>query len=187
MKRIKNLLFFSLFAIVACKPDPVPKPEGYFRIALPEQKYDTLKTDCPYRFEINENARWQSLDSCWGDLRYPSLKATIQFTYKTVNDTNLPKLLGDAHELAYKHTVRAEGIQENLIYDPQGDVYGLFYKIKGEAATSSQFFVTDSSEHFLRGVLYFYAIPNRDSLAPVDKYMDQEILHLLNTLQWQNS
>jgi len=73
-----------------------------------------------------------------------------------------------------------------LIYAPEERVFGLFYRLKGNAATSTQFFATDSSKHFLRGVLYFYAVPNADSLRPADRYMANEILHLINTLEWQN-
>ena len=41
------------------------------------------------------------------------------------------------------------------------------YDLKGNTASSLQFFVTDSTRNFLRGSLYFNAEPNKDSLAPV--------------------
>jgi hypothetical protein len=40
--------------------------------------------------------------------------------------------------------------------------------MQGNAASSTQFYVTDSTTHFLRGVLYFYSAPNADSLKPVN-------------------
>lgn len=184
----KTLIIFAFLIFVACADEnPVPKPKGYFRIALPQQNYTSLEIDCPYAFDINENARWIEKRSCWGDIHYPDLNATLQLTYKEVNDSNLNRLLGEAHRLAYEHSVRADGIDENVIYDEKERTFGLFYDIKGDAATNAQFFVTDSSNHFLRGVLYFYAVPNADSLQPVNKFMNEEILHLVNTLKWQNS
>lgn len=182
------LIMLSLFLVFACaNENSVPKPNGYFRIALPEQVYDSLQVNCPYAFSINKNARWIAKENCWGDIHYPKLNATVQLTYKEVNDTNLNKLLSEAHRLAYEHSVRADGIEENLIYDEKERTFGLFYNIKGDAATNAQFFVTDSTNHFLRGVLYFYAVPNADSLQPVNKFMNEEILHLVNTLKWRNS
>lgn len=181
-------MLFAILFFAACNgEEAVPKPKGYFRIALPEQKYDSLQINCPYTFKINQSARWIDKGNCWGDIHYPALNATLQLTYKEVNDTNLERLLRESHRLAYEHSVKADGIEESLIYDEQEHTFGLIYDIKGDAATNSQFFITDSSSHFLRGVLYFYAVPNADSLQPVNKFMSEEILHLVNTLKWRNS
>jgi gliding motility-associated lipoprotein GldD len=175
-----------LISIGACKQNYTPKPKGYFRIALPAEEYQNLQTNCPYTFEYNQVAKWVPKEKCWANIKYPSLRATVQLTYKSVNDTNLNQLIADGHRLAYEHTVKAAGIEENLIYDDSALVYGLLYRLQGDAATTTQFFVTDSTRHFLRGVVYFYAIPNADSLQPVSDFMAQEMLHLVNTLEWQN-
>lgn len=183
---------FALVALTAlialgCNQTPTPKPRGYFRLDLPEHDYDTLEADCPFRFEKNVFTRWESRNNpCWGDLKYPPLNASLQFTYKPVNN-NLDTLLKEAHELAYEHTVRASGIDENLIYDEQENVYGVMYRLTGNAASSVQFFVTDSSSHYLRAALYYYASPNADSLRPVNDYMEEEIEHMINTFRWKNS
>jgi len=180
------LLFLAALLAFACKNDYTPKPKGYFRIELPEKEYQSLETDCPFSFEYNKVAQWLPKKNCWGNLKYPNLRATVQMTYKAVNDSNINRLIADGHRLAYEHTVKAAGIEENLIYDDSARVYGLMYRLQGDAATSTQFFVTDSSRHFLRGVVYFYAIPNADSLRPVNDFMADEVLHLVNTLEWQN-
>lgn len=165
-----------------------PKPRGFIRIATPPQEYTILDTDCPYQFEYNKNAQWQpKRQQCWGDIYYPDIKARLQLTYKSVNDQNRDKLLEEGRQLAYKHTVMADGIEEKLYSDPQRDVNGLLYLIEGDAASNLQFFMTDSTDHFLRGVLYFYAEPNADSLQPVNQYMQEEVAHLIETLEWQNS
>lgn len=188
MKKIAISSFFlMLFVISACQDDYAPKPEGYFRIALPEKTYDTLNHPCGYQFEMNEAAKFVPRDSCWGDVVYPRHRATLQLTYKSVQDNKLSTLLDDGHRLAYEHTVKAAGIDEQLIYDEENRVFGVLYNIKGNAATNAQFFVTDSSRHFLRGALYFYAVPNADSLQPVNDFMRAEILRMINTLEWKNS
>ena len=165
---------------------PTPKPKGYFRIALPDKSYDTLQTRCPYQFEVNEVSRWHPKENCWGDLRYPGLRATFQFTYKSVQRHKIDTLLNEAHSMAYEHTVRASAIEEDLIYDDSAEVYGLIYRLKGAAATPFQFFLTDSSQHFLRGALYYYASPNADSLRPVNRFMEEELEHMVETFKWKN-
>ncbi|MDZ7848519.1 MAG: gliding motility lipoprotein GldD [Owenweeksia sp.] len=163
MKKI-SLFLITAFLIAACgseSEDYTPKPRGYFRIQLPARQYQHLKVDCPYTFEYNKEATWQQdRRPCWGDLYYPKLKARLELTYKKVTPENLETLLKDGHELAYKHTVKAAGIQEKLFTDTLSDVHGILYSIAGEAATNTQFYMTDSTDHFLRGVLYFYAEPN---------------------------
>lgn len=189
LQRIKILLLLVPL-MVACGGEEsyTPKPRGYFRIGLPAKEYQQLSIDCPYTFEYNKAAQWQPVEQeCWGDIYYPQIKARVQLTYKPVTENNLDTLLNDSRELAFKHTVKAEGIKEDLILGGEEDIYGILFRIRGEAASNLQFFATDSTEHFLRGVLYFYAEPNEDSLQPVNDFMYEEVVHLIETLKWQNS
>lgn len=176
---------------VACgaeNEDYTPKPRGFFRIDLPAQEYSTLDLNCPFSFEINRHAKWDpKRQECWGDVYYPELQARLQLTYKSVDSSNRDQLLEEGRELAYKHTVMADGIDEKLYNRPEDKVSGLLYVIEGDAASNLQFFMTDSTQHFLRGVLYFYAEPNADSLRPVNQFMREEVAHLIETLEWQNS
>lgn len=85
-----------------------------------------------------------------------------------------------------KHIPKADAIEDSLVYRPEAHVYGLLYDIEGsKAASSCQFFVTDSSSHFLRGALYFNTSPNNDSLSPVIGFIRKDILHLLETFRWK--
>ncbi|MCR5455573.1 MAG: hypothetical protein K6F33_11355, partial [Bacteroidales bacterium] len=64
-------------------------------------------------------------------------------------------------------------------------VYGLLYGIKGNVASPLQFYITDSTRHFLRGSLYFNCSPNKDSLAPSVEFVRQDIERLFETLIWK--
>ena len=61
----------------------------------------------------------------------------------------------------------------------------MFYEITGNAASQSQFYVTDSTEHFLTGSLYFYAKPNYDSIYPAAIYLQQDIRQIMESLEWK--
>ncbi len=184
-------IFLLLMGFASCggEENYTPKPRGYFRISLPAKEYQIFENDCGYSFEYNQNAEWQphQKEDCWGDIYYPDLKARLQLTYKNVDETGLETLLEDGHKLAYKHTVKADGISEKLFADAASHVYGILYQLQGDAASNAQFFMTDSTQNFLRGVLYFYAEPNADSLRPANEFMQGEIAHLIETLEWQNS
>jgi gliding motility-associated lipoprotein GldD len=97
----------------------------------------------------------------------------------------LASLIEDSRRLVFKHTVKADGISESRIDHPDAKVHGLYYDIEGNAASSVQFFVTDSTEHFLRGALYFYASPQIDSIKPVLDFVKKDIAVMLETFKWR--
>jgi gliding motility-associated lipoprotein GldD len=94
-------------------------------------------------------------------------------------------MLEDSRELAYKHTIKAESINEKIFLKPGRNVYGMLYEIEGNTASSVQFYLTDSTKHFLRGALYFNIQPNKDSLAPVINFVKEDIKILMETFKWK--
>ena len=166
----------------------LPKPKGYFKIALPDTASDWIsaRDGVGAGFRLNRGAQWKVVDAQngWVTLRYPSLGAEIQLSYVPVKG-QLNQLLDDSYQLAFKHDVVAQGIQEKQYADPSRRVYGLMYQFKGNTATPCQFFVTDSTRHFLRGSVYVMAKPNADSLAPVNAFLREEVIRLMETTRWQ--
>ena len=113
------------------------------------------------------------------------MKATIYLTYQPVRE-NIEALLKDAQKLTYDHTAKANEIFEQPRVDSIHKVYGMYYMINGDAATQSQFYVTDSTKHFLSGSLYFYAKPNYDSIYPASEYLKKDIKRLMESIRWRN-
>lgn len=104
-------------------------------------------------------------------------------SYKVINN-DLKKFIDDSRTLSMKHIAKASGMSEELINEPGKKVYGSYTFVKGNSASAVQFYLTDSTKHFIRGALYFYAIPNPDSLSPVLDFVEQDVKHLVNTFQW---
>jgi protein involved in gliding motility GldD len=119
------------------------------------------------------------------NLYYPEMKATIYLTYRSVKNNNLDSLLYDAQKLTYDHTIKADAIFEQPRVDSLHKVYGMFYMINGNAATQSQFYVTDSIHHFVTGSLYFESKPNYDSIYPAAVYLRNDIRHIMETITWK--
>ncbi len=184
----KYAFAFVALTLLACGDDYLPKPMGYFRIGLPTKEYAKLKTHCNFTFDLNTQAEYNPVKNkdCWADIYYPKLKATVQLTYYNFKEKNLDKLLKESQRMAYSHTVKADGMQEKLFVNDDKRVYGLLYEMKGQVATSTQFYMTDSTDNFLRGVLYFYSTPNPDSLKTVNDFMQGEIITLIESLEWKN-
>lgn len=186
------VLLFALMFLYACNNDDyVPKPRGYFRIALPEKKYKLFDTIYPYSFEYPDYSLVRPdmdkrAEPYWMNLEFPSFKGTLHISYKKVtSDSILYQYFEDARTFANKHIAKAEDIEPKIIRDDQHQVYGMIYDISGSGVASTyQFCVTDSTTHFLRGALYFNVIPNNDSLSPVIDFIKFDIDHLIQTLRW---
>ena len=114
----------------------------------------------------------------------PRLNGKIHLSYKPVGD-QLNELITDCRELVYKHTVKAHGIEETPFIVRDEKRFGMIYDLKGDVASAVQFFITDSTDHFLRGSLYFNSRPNRDSLNPVIDFLREDIIHLIETTRWK--
>jgi gliding motility-associated lipoprotein GldD len=59
------------------------------------------------------------------------------------------------------------------------------YIVGGNAASQSQFYLTDSTQHFITGSLYFYARPNFDSILPAANYLEKDIKRIMESLEWK--
>ena len=192
-KSIKNQLSLLALLIIVlfygCKSEFTPKPMGYMRITFPEKIYTTFDTTYPYSFEYPVYGEIQPekgihSEPYWINIAFPEFDGKIHISYKEV-DGNLDAYIEDSRTLAYKHTIKADAIVETVFTDSEKQVYGLVYEIRGNAASSAQFHLTDSNRHFLRGSLYFNVQPNADSLSPVIEFFKQDIKHLMETFEWK--
>ena len=186
-------LFLILAMFVACSRDYSPKPRSYYRIDLPVKAYQELQGNYPYSFEYPVYARinpykgkWENQDTSeyWANVEIPLFRSRIHLTYKRVNG-NLASLIEDAHMYAYKHSVKADAINQSEYQDSVAKVYSVLFDIKGNTASSLQFYATDSTENFLRGALYFDCEPNKDSLAPVREFLREDIIRMVESLRWK--
>ncbi len=195
-----NLFLWRLLAILlifsSCNSNFVPKPEGYFKIDLPEKKYQQFnEPGYPYSFEYPVYATVSKDSSFFGDspenpwwinIEFPQFHGNIYISYKLIGQYKLNSLVNDAYNMTNKHTLKASAIDDSPIHTPN-NVHGMFFKVAGEVATSEQFFLTDSTKNFLRGALYFNATPNQDSLRPVNDFIVADMHHLINSFKWKTT
>lgn len=176
----------AMLLLFGCNNEIKPKPDGYLRLEYPEATYQTTLAPCAFSFEINKNASIGFIKDCSFRVVYPNMNASIYIDYKKVTSNNLDSLLRDAQRLTFNHTVKAEDIKENIIIDENKKVYGMFYELIGNTATNVQFYATDSTRNFVVGSLYFYAKPNFDSILPATHYVKEDMLRLIETLEWRD-
>jgi gliding motility-associated lipoprotein GldD len=193
--QLRNIIFIflSFFVWISCSEDDevfIPKPKGYFRMDFPKKEYRLYDSLCPYSFEIptysfiNRDKHFGS-EFCWININFPQYNAQIHLSYKEINH-NLDTLFSQSRDFVVKHQVKSTGIDETVIIRDTAKVYGLVYDISGNTASNLQFYLTDSTHHFLRGALYFNTVPNIDSLKIVVDYLRADVLQMIKTFKWKN-
>ena len=189
MKRFFPLAFLVLVCF-ACETNWLPKPPGYNRIDLPRHEYNQLDEGYPYQFDFSTQSQVEAdsfnlSEKEWINLNYKKLGAKVHLTYKKIDEnTDFQVLSNDAFNLTAKHQIKAYGIEEVVILTPNG-YSAVVAELTGEVPTQFQFFVTDSTTHFLRGALYFNTALKNDSLAPIIEYIKIDLAHLINTVTFE--
>jgi gliding motility-associated lipoprotein GldD len=209
----KFILLFALTTVIAsCNSPFTPKPRGYFEIELPEKKYRLFdQPGYPYSFEYpvygsisKDSALFDDNpdNPYWINVDFPQFAGRIYLSYKTIGGNSVYKiktsagykdsvvrntfegLREEAFKMSFKHSLKASSIDDSL-FRTTNNISGVYFSVGGNAATANQFFVTDTTMHFLRGALYFDAAPNSDSLAPVNAFLREDMKHIINTFKWK--
>lgn len=191
------LIVASGLLISACSEteNPTPKPHAWPRIEYPKraalQEFD--HHFCNFSFQYANYIAFEqdstffdekAKDPCWFNLTWPMFNAKLHCSYYPISAANrFDELVADAFDLAGKHNVKADFIDELPIRMPNG-VSGMVFDIQGPAASPFQFYLTDSTNHFIRGALYFNTKTSPDSLAPVYNFVKTDITQLINSFNW---
>jgi len=215
MRKPFILLILAAAFVTACNSTYTSKKKGYFRIDLPEHKYVSFDTaGFPYSFEypvygniIKDSTYFDSSpeNPFWINIDFPKLNARVFLSYKIIGGkaiyklkqpdgsyrdsagiNQFDKMVNDAFNLTNKNQAVTSSIKDSLFITPNG-ITGVFFKVGGNAATAKQFFLSDTTKHFLRGALYFDATPNADSLRPIQDFLQADLDHLLKSFRWKNN
>ena len=182
--------------LTACGHDYTPKPSGYFQPDLPEHVYEKYDNPvCPCTFEIpvysvvEQEKHFfdeQPEHPCWLNLNFKGFNAILFLSYRNIKSrADFEKVIADTYKMTFKHSQKADFIDEELIENPQNNTFGYQFDVGGDAASSTQFFLTDSLNHYIRGALYFNSAPNIDSVLPALTFLKKYIEHLIYSLQWK--
>lgn len=208
------LLSFSALFLNSCNSNYTSKKKGWYSINFPARAYTIFnKEGYPYQFEypiyaniVKDSTYFDSTpeNNFWVNIDFPTFNARIFLSYKIIGGKAIYKIkqqngsykdstginqydrmVNDAYTLTNKNEAVATSIRDSVFNTANG-VTGVFFKVGGNAATSKQFFISDTSRNFLRGALYFDATPNADSLKPVHDFLQKDIEHLINSFKWKN-
>ncbi len=191
------VLSVSLLLLASCGGEEatLPKPRLYPKMTFPEKGYQAAsEADCPFTFKyptygkITREEYFQDEDpvhSCWFDISMQAINASIHFSYIPVDDRDhFDDLVNDAFRMVTEHNAKADSRRDSLFVNRNG-VEGLLFDIAGNVATPLQFFMTDSTSHFVRASLYFDDKVDADSIAPMVKFVRSDVDSLIESFAWK--
>lgn len=191
MKYCLYILLFSLGIVSCTNTDYSPKPKGYFKIDFPAKEYNPFISNAPFTFEYPKYAELyldssKKADKHWYNLNFPQFNARLHISYFPLQSKKELEILSeDTRKLAFKHTVKATGIDEALIKNKEENIYGIYYTIEGNTASALQFYLTDSTKNYLRAALYFNEKPQQDSIQPILDFIKKDVDKMIKTFKWK--
>jgi len=211
--KVAAIVLCTMYAVLtSCNSTYTSKKKGYFKIDLPERKYVSFNQEgFPYSFEypayaniIKDSTYFDSSpeNPYWINIDFPTLGGRIFLSYKIIGGKAIYKIkqangsykdstavnkfdnmVNDAFNLTNKNQAITNSIKDSIMHTANG-ITGVFFRVGGNAATAKQFFLSDTTQNFLRGALYFDVTPNADSLKPVQDFLQKDIDHMINTFKW---
>lgn len=184
------ILFVGLLCILAScdESTPIPKPPSYLRTELPDHVYTKHLDSCGYSFELSEIYTVEKAPSdenslCHRRIDLGKMNGTIYFRYWDMNEP-LSFYINNANDEVDMHKTKASNIIDQTILRPNDRVFGTMFRLEGDVATPFQFYLTDSTEHFVYAEVLFNFPPNYDSLRPTLDYLQLDLEKMMETFQW---
>lgn len=197
--RILICVFLTLCMLCGqgCQEQPVriPKPRAFPRVLFPVRNYvDFRHEECPLTFKYPDYMSVVKRENffeekpahpCWFDLEASAFGAKLHCSYYAVESgKSFEALVTDAFKIADRINQRANFMDEIRVANPQG-VSGLLMEFSGTAASPLHFYLTDSTEHFLKASLYFQSKVIQDSLAPVTDFLKEDLAVMINSMRFE--
>ena len=169
--KILCIVVLIVCCLQSCRESAIPKPYGYFRIDLPQAQYTESNFENLFMYDKSvygvitpSNEQSDNYD-IWRNIDYPMWNARIHLSYKEITPEEFQEISEESSTLAYKHTIRADAIKEDLFSNPNLNTYAIFYSKSGQSLSTAHSFITASVENLLRVDLYFRNIILACSIA----------------------
>lgn len=191
MKKISFLLLLTGFLWACSQPNPVPKPSTYLRTQFPDHAYREYISPQSFKFrlaDIYNSKNFEQTNDQFSvqEIDLGPLNGTLFLYYVRIAAIDsLAEIINFANDKVDEHKIMADKIDFEQILHPLKKVYGTFFELKGNVATNFQFYLTDSTRHFLRGEVLLNCRPNYDSLRPALQYLKTDLQELVNSFEWQ--
>jgi len=192
---MRNYIYLIFIIFLGCENYLLPKQSGYLRLDYPSPEYSLFGVDnlaFPFSFDINNklsnisdiDITSETIDFI---IKYNQLNAKINFQYKRLNSKDqLDTYIIDLKKTIETHSLMANSMRVRDYTLEEKNIYGRIFDLSGNVASPYQFFLTDNINNIISGFVYFNIKPNYDSILPAINYIENDIIKLIESFNWNN-
>jgi gliding motility-associated lipoprotein GldD len=179
------LIFFSIF--YSCVDSNLPKQSAFLRIEFPEPNYiapNEIKLPIDFYYNLSA-ADINVTNSKQFSLNYPKMNLIVDMSLnKLTKRADLENNFRDFSLTLETHSKKSNGIFIREYEDLNNRVYAKIFELRGDVASPIQFYLTDSTSNFINGSLNLKFKSKYDSIFPTIQYVKNDILVLVESLNW---
>jgi gliding motility-associated lipoprotein GldD len=187
MKKISWIYLVICSLLFSCSDEKtIPKPPTYLELDLPERSYSQYVDSCGFAFEKPSyfDVKTVAGSQCNRDISLGRLNGVLHLSVIQM-DTSLAQYINYAIDKVGEHKIKATAIHDSTIIRKEDNVFGTFFELQGNVASPFQFYLTDSTNRFYSGVVYFNSRPNYDSILPSLNFLKKDLIKLVETIEWR--
>jgi len=174
------ILILSIYLLLPAEVYYIPKPKAKIKIELPSEVTSIFENDI-ITFCYSNSAVVEKNNNTYR-IKYTLYNSEIIFEVTETIDLDL-EIYHFQNEIMV-HEKQGAYINANIIEDSESAMYGLLCYLEGnKIATSSQFFITDSTKYLVRGGLEFNTSINPE-IEVQNNIMKKEVLKFINSFKW---
>ena len=178
-----RIIFLALFVFSCNNNVNLPKQRAYFAPELEIPTYKKISLDCNYSFNINSQASINNIKNCNYEIYYKNLNAKI-FINQIVLSNSIERAVNTFNQKINENSRLSDQIIQSDYFNIDNETYSKLYSFVGNSPSNIQFYVTNQTDKFLTGSLFFETKPNYDSLFPYIDYIRNDIKKMVDSFRW---
>lgn len=178
-----RIIFLALIVFSCNNNVNLPKQKAYFAPEFEIPTYKKISLDCNYSFNINSQASINNIKNCNYEIYYKNLNAKI-FINQIVLSNSIETVLNTFNQKINENSRLSDQIIQSNYVNIDKKIYSKLYSFVGNSPSNIQFYVTNQTDKFLTGSLFFETEPNYDSLFPYIDYIRNDIKKMVDSFRW---
>lgn len=178
-----RIIFLALIVFSCNNNVNLPKQKAYFAPEFEIPTYKKISLDCNYTFNINFQASINNIKNCNYEIYYKNLNAKI-FINQIVLSNSIETVVNTFNQKLNENSRLSDQIIQSNYVNIDKKIYSKLYSFVGNSPSNIQFYVTNQTDKFLTGSLFFETEPNYDSLFPYIDYIRNDIKKMVDSFRW---
>ena len=186
--KILYLFGFFLFHFSCDETNYLPKEKGFLRLEFEKPTYDTFSIEASKLNFIFNNA-YSSFEIVSDEkivLSYKDIKIDIVLSNVELdNISSFEESIQNFYMFLEPHRKKSNQISIKEFTSANNKIFAKVFEMRGPVASPLQFYVTDSTNHFLFGSMNIMEKSDYDSIYPSIMYVKNDVFSIIESVNWE--